>query len=149
MDDFSLAPGLANLYGLVGSQANAIAANKRPLSSMSPAILTRDGRVRLVAGASGGPLIISSTLQVILAVVDFSLPVGEAVAAPRIHHQWRPDSLGLEPTAGELAGLSLGRLGHKVFPLRRAAAVAAIEVTEAGLMVAVSDPRKGGRPAAY
>ena len=96
MDDFSSRPGVPNAFGLVGSEANAIAPGKRPLSSMTPTIVTKDGKVVLVLGSPGGPKIITSVLQVILNVLDFGMGVSEAVAAPRVHHQWKPDSLFVE-----------------------------------------------------
>ena len=152
MDDFSARPGLPNIYGLVGSEANSIAPRKRPLSSMSPTIVLEGGKARLALGASGGPLIISASLQTILGVTDLSLHAGEAVAAPRIHHQWMPEVLGFEKGIDPAVGRSLGRRGHQLMPLSGSASVQAVELTKAGhktLLRAVSDPRKGGRPAAY
>ena len=152
MDDFSARPGLPNIYGLVGSEANSIAPRKRPLSSMSPTIVLEGGKARLALGASGGPLIISASLQTILGITDLSLHAGEAVAAPRIHHQWMPEVLGFEKGIDPAVGRSLGRRGHQLMPLSGSASVQAVEMTKAGdktLLRAVSDPRKGGRPAAY
>jgi gamma-glutamyltranspeptidase / glutathione hydrolase len=152
MDDFAAQPGKPNAFGLVGSNANAIAPGKRPLSSMTPAIVIENERVRLVAGASGGPLIITSTLETIVGVIDFGLPVDRAVAAPRIHHQWMPDVLMLEPGFPETTRRSLERVGHKVVPMPAKASVQAIEVTGTGAsraLHATSDPRKGGVPAGY
>jgi gamma-glutamyltranspeptidase/glutathione hydrolase len=152
MDDFSLQPGTPNAYGLVGNEANSIAPRKRPLSSMSPTIV-RDARgVRLVAGASGGPLIISATLQTVLDVVDFDLGVSEAVAAARIHHQWLPDVLVVEDRLSSTTRLSLERRGHT---LRTAPALAAVQAVERvhgrgeTRVYAASDERKGGMAAAY
>ncbi len=93
MDDFASAPGVPNSFGLIGGEANAIAPGKRPLSSMTPIIVRAEGRPRLVAGGSGGPLIISATLQTLLGVLDFGLDPAAAVAAPRIHQQWAPPAL--------------------------------------------------------
>jgi len=97
MDDFSSKPGVPNSYGLIGGAANAIEPRKRPLSSMSPTIVRKDGRNVLVTGSIGGSTIITQTLQVILNVVDFDMNVGAAVQAPRLHHQWLPDLVFVEP----------------------------------------------------
>jgi gamma-glutamyltranspeptidase/glutathione hydrolase len=152
MDDFSIQPGAPNAYGLVGGEANAIAAGKRPLSSMAPTIVLADGAVRLVAGASGGPRIISATLQVMLDVLEFSMAVGPAVKAPRIHHQWMPDVLEVEAGIPASVRASLARKGHRIETLVRGAAVQAVEVVndrEGKLLRAASDPRRGGKAVAY
>jgi gamma-glutamyltranspeptidase/glutathione hydrolase len=152
MDDFSARPGVPNAYGLIGSEANAIAPGKRPLSSMSPMIVLEANRVRLVAGGSGGPRIISATLQVMLNVLEFSMNVARAVKAPRIHHQWLPDVLEAEDGVAEPVRKSLARRGHRIERLTRGAAVQAVEVVtdrEGRVVRAASDARKGGRAAAY
>jgi len=97
MDDFSSKPGEPNSFGLIGNEANAIAPQKRMLSSMTPTILARDGKVFLVVGAPGGSTIITTVLQVINNMVDFGMPVHDAVNVPRFHHQWRPDVIHHEP----------------------------------------------------
>ena len=98
MDDFSIAPNRPNAYGLVDTRgANAIEPGKRPLSSMTPTIVLRDDQLLLVTGSPGGPRIISTVLLSILNVVDYGLDVMAAVSAPRIHHQWQPDALVVEP----------------------------------------------------
>jgi gamma-glutamyltranspeptidase/glutathione hydrolase len=152
MDDFSLRPGAPNVYGLVGSEANSIAPGKRPLSSMSPTVILKNGKPRLVVGASGGPLIITATLQTILNNLEFSMSLEDAVGAARIHHQWAPDRLAVEQALDKGTRESLQRLGHdvRVFPI--SAAVQAVEVRERGgvrEVRAVSDRRKGGVAAAY
>jgi len=96
MDDFASKPGTPNLFGLVQGEANAIAPGKRPLSSMSPTILVKDGKLFMTAGAPGGSRIPTAVLQVILNVVDFGMNVQDAIDAPRFHHQWLPDKLSLE-----------------------------------------------------
>ena len=154
MDDFSLQHGVANYYGLVGSEANAIEAGKRPLSSMSPTVVIEDGRARMALGGSGGPLIITATLQTLLNALEFSMDVGAAVAAPRIHNQWMPDRVKLESSIPEVVGLSLKRLGHNIVPIQGGAAVQAVEVVVGGSgggggggarrVRAASDERKGG-----
>lgn len=97
MDDFSIKPGVANIYGLVGGKANAIAPKKRPLSSMSPSIILKDGEVFMVVGSPGGSRIITTTLQVISNVIDHKMDIATAVEAPRFHMQWLPDELRTEP----------------------------------------------------
>lgn len=99
MDDFSSKAGVPNSYGLVGGMANAIAPGKRMLSSMTPALLTKGGKLFLVTGSPGGSTIITSVLQSILAVVDYGANAEQAVAAPRLHHQWLPDQLDVEDGA--------------------------------------------------
>ncbi|MBN8891056.1 MAG: gamma-glutamyltransferase [Rhodospirillales bacterium] len=99
MDDFTIKPGVPNLFGLVQGEANAIAPGKRPLSSMAPTIVTRDGQLFLVLGSPGGARIITITLQVILDMIDHGMALQEAVDAPRIHHQWLPDRIFVEPRA--------------------------------------------------
>jgi len=96
MDDFAAKPGEANAFGLVQGEANAIQPRKRPLSSMTPTIVTRDGKLDLVLGTPGGPTIINTVLEVLLNVVDFGMNVQDAVDFPRIHHQWRPDETMVE-----------------------------------------------------
>jgi gamma-glutamyltranspeptidase/glutathione hydrolase len=97
MDDFSLKPGVANFFGLVQGDTNAIAPGKRPLSSMAPTIVTKDGKVFLVLGSPGGSRIITILLQSIVNVIDYGMSIQEAIDAPRIHHQWMPDSVAMEP----------------------------------------------------
>ena len=99
MDDFTLKPGAPNHYGLVQGEANAIAPGKRPLSSMAPTIVLRDGRVQMVLGSPGGPHIITTIVQTILNMIDYGMNAQEAVDAPRLHHQWLPDLLFAEPFA--------------------------------------------------
>ncbi len=115
MDDFSAKPGVPNLYGLVGGEANAIAPGKIPLSSMTPTIVLRDGRPVLVVGSPGGARIITTVLNVVLNNLVFGMDPQEAVDAPRIHHQWLPDELRVEPrgiSADTRAALEA--LGHRV-----------------------------------
>lgn len=144
MDDFVARPGHPNAYGLVGSEANAVAAGARPLSSMSPTVLVHpDGR-RIVVGASGGPTIISATVQVILDLVDFGLSPEEAVASPRMHHQWMPDTLFVEPSVPEAVREGLRARGHT---LAEARAFSAVQVVVGGVEQSAegaADPRKGG-----
>ena len=99
MDDFTVKPGVANLFGLVQGKTNAIAPGKRPLSSMSPTIVKKDGKTFMVLGSPGGSRIISIVVETIMNVVDYGMQVQEAVNAPRIHHQWLPDEVAVEPFA--------------------------------------------------
>jgi gamma-glutamyltranspeptidase/glutathione hydrolase len=99
MDDFTIKPGAANLYGLVQGAANAIAPGKRPLSSMAPTVVLHDGHVFLVLGSPGGPRIITITLEAALNIIDYNMAPQEAVDAPRLHHQWLPDTIFAEPYA--------------------------------------------------
>jgi len=96
MDDFAVKPGVPNMFGLIQGESNAIMPGKRPLSSMTPTIVIKDGKVFLVVGAPGGSRIISAVLQVILNVIDFGMNMQDAIDAPRIHHQWMPDRLDFE-----------------------------------------------------
>jgi gamma-glutamyltranspeptidase/glutathione hydrolase len=113
MDDFAIHPS-GNVYGLVGNDANSLQPKKRPLSSMTPTIILQGDRPELIVGAAGGPRIISATLQTILNVLDFHMPVKEAVDAPRIHHQWIPDELNVEDRLPPETKKSLERRGHVI-----------------------------------
>ncbi len=114
MDDFSAKPGTPNMFGAIGGEANAIAPGKRMLSSMTPTIVARDGKLLLVIGAPGGTRIITGVMQAILNVLDFKLNMQDAIDAPRMHHQWSPDKVYLErgwsPDTVEI----LRRMGHTV-----------------------------------
>jgi gamma-glutamyltranspeptidase/glutathione hydrolase len=148
MDDFSAAPGVPNAYGLIGGEANAIAPGKRPLSSMTPTVvLGPDGRVELVIGASGGSRIISATLQALLAILVFDVDPATAVAAPRVHHQWQPDRLEVEPTLPEDVRRALEAKGHTVVVAPSVASVQAIRVFADRTAEGGADPRHEGRPA--
>lgn len=143
MDDFSAQPGVPNTYGLIGAEANAIAPRKRPLSSMTPTIVTKDDRVVLTLGGSGGPLIISGTLQVLQDVVDFNLSAGDAVAAARVHDQWMPPTLSVEPGIQTRVREDLASYGHTVKEVPAMAAIQAIRAY-AQLLEGAADGRKGG-----
>ena len=150
MDDFSAAPGVANSYGLIGGEANAIAPGKRMLSSMTPTIITRRGRLYMVLGSPGGSSIPTSVFQTILNVVDHGMGMQQAVAAPRFHHQWLPDTVRMELGAIPAAdSLALVRMGH-AFKLKHAIGrVDAILVREDGLLEAGADPRGDDHAAGY
>jgi len=146
MDDFVAKPGVPNAFGLVGRAANAIEAGKRPLSSMSPTVVLKDGKVRMVVGASGGPTIITGTLQAVLNVLLFGKPAHQAVLGARFHHQWQPDIIFMEIGAAPdvLAGLT--KKGHTVKVRPRYNSVQMIKV-DGKVMTGASDPSKHGRPA--
>ncbi len=151
MDDFSAKPGTPNMFGLVGGEANAVAPGKRMLSSMTPTILVKDGRTRLVVGSPGGSRIITTVLQVVLNVVDFKMNVQEAVDAPRFHHQWLPDAIRLE-RQGFPADVvtALEAMGHSTQVGDDMGDVHAIMIDEAtGLRLGASDPRLDGRTLGY
>jgi gamma-glutamyltranspeptidase / glutathione hydrolase len=141
MDDFAIHPDVGNVYGLVGNQANSLQPNKRPLSSMSPTIILRNDQPELVVGAAGGPRIINATLQTILNVVDFNMPVKAAVATPRIHHQWLPDRLNVEPKISPETEAALKQRGHTIREQTSLGVVQAI--TRKGKQLnGAADPRK-------
>ena len=114
MDDFAAKPGTPNLFGLVQGEKNSIAPGKRPLSSMTPTIVLKDGKPFLVLGAPGGPRIITAVLQVILNVVDFNMNVQDAVDFPRVHDQWKPDRLETERRVSPDTIAALERMGYRV-----------------------------------
>ena len=129
MDDFSAKPGSPNMYGLVEGPNNAVAPGKRPLSSMTPTIVTKDGQLSMVVGTPGGSRIPSAVIETISNMIDFDMTVTEAVDAPRIHHQWLPDEVGYERfglSADTIAKLEA--MGHKVVPMPYGNQVAAILV---------------------
>lgn len=141
MDDFSLQPGVPNVYGLIGNEANAIQPKKRPLSSMTPSIVLQGGSPVLIIGASGGPRIITATLQTILNVLDFHVPLKKAVEAARIHHQWMPDELAVESNVPHNLRHALERRGHAVKEREFLGAVQAIHVRRSKIF-AEADPRR-------
>jgi gamma-glutamyltranspeptidase/glutathione hydrolase len=132
-----------NAYGLIGGDANAVAPDKRPLSSMSPTIVLRDGRPLLVTGSPGGSRIITTTLQVIMNVIDHGMNVAEATYAPRIHHQWLPDQLRIEEGLSPDTIALLEQKGHAVSVEETMGSTQSIMVTVNGLFGS-SDPRTSG-----
>ncbi|BDA08675.1 gamma-glutamyltransferase [Helicobacter pylori] len=146
MDDFSIKPGNPNLYGLVGGDANAIEANKRPLSSMSPTIVLKNNKVFLVVGSPGGSRIITTVLQVISNVIDYNMNISEAVSAPRFHMQWLPDELRIEKF-GMPADVknNLTKMGYQIVTKPVMGDVNAIQVlpkTKGSVFYGSTDPRK-------
>ena len=147
MDDFAIATGTPNSYGLVDTRgANLVAPGKRPLSSMTPTILDRDGRLYMVSGSPGGPRIISTTLLTILNVVDWKMDPQAAVAAPRFHHQWDPNRLRVEPEVSDVVIEALETRGHDVERSSRHWSAAEVIVVDpvTGHHLGGADPRTDG-----
>lgn len=140
MDDFSAQPGVANAFGLVGSQANQIEPGKRPLSSMSPTLVLQNGKPVLTLGAAGGPTIISQVSQALIYRLGMGYPIDEALAQARVHHQWRPDLLFVEPTVDDATRQALASKGHQLKPLGNFGATQAIELRN-GRFLPVTEPR--------
>jgi gamma-glutamyltranspeptidase/glutathione hydrolase len=147
LDDFTAAPGASNAYGLVGFEANLPGPGKRPLSSMSPTIVLKDGKPVLVTGSPGGSRIISTVLQVIVNVLDYHMDVAAAVAAPRLHHQWLPDEVRVEHGFADDTLAGLKAKGHRIIEPMGQTSANSIAVTEHGLLGA-PDPRSRGAEAA-
>lgn len=142
MDDFSVKPGTPNYFGLVGGEANAIAPNKRMLSSMTPTILEKDGELFMVVGTPGGSTIITSVFQTIINVIDFGKNMQEAVSTKRFHHQWLPDQLFVEETTvDDLTHQKLQGKGHIIFKREPIGRVDAILKTKRGTYQTGADPR--------
>jgi gamma-glutamyltranspeptidase/glutathione hydrolase len=152
MDDFTSKPGVPNDYQLIQSEANAIQARKRPLSSMTPTIVLKDNRVLLAIGTPGGPTIINTVLQVLLNVIDFDMDVQEAISAPRFHHQWLPDEIYWEPYEfNQDTRAALEAMGHQFREKPTSLGDAqGIEIDpKDGTRMGAADPRLGGAPAGY
>ena len=147
LDDFTAAPGASNAFGLVGYETNLPAPGKRPLSSMSPTIVLRDDKVVLVTGSPGGSRIISTVLQVIVNVLDHKMDVAAAVAAPRLHHQWQPDEVKVEPGFPVDVLTELQAKGHRIVESMGYSSANTVLVTANGLLGA-PDPRTRGAEAA-
>ncbi len=141
MDDFSAQPGVPNYFGLLGAEANSVEAGKRPLSSMSPTIVLKDGKPVLTLGAAGGPKIITQVVQAIVNRVDLGMALPDAVGAPRIHHQWRPDQVAVERAVAPALIEALKELGHEVDTRDSMGVTQAIGVTDDGDLIGVHDPR--------
>jgi gamma-glutamyltranspeptidase/glutathione hydrolase len=159
MDDFTSKIGVPNDYGLIQGEANAIAPKKRPLSSMTPAIVLKDGKPAFAIGSPGGPTIINTVLQVILNVVDFHMDIQQAISAPRFHHQWMPDQIfwetfDLQPDTRK-ALEAMGHVFREIPGMNRntpgaigdAHGVAIDPAT--GMRLGASDPRLGGVPVGW
>ena len=152
MDDFAAKPGSENLFHLIQGESNAIQPGKRPVSSMTPTIVTRDGKFFLMLGAPGGSRIINGVLQVLLNVVDFHMNVQDAVDWPRFHHQWMPDVLYTEKGISPDTVALLRAMGHEVSPLESTSSVVArVEaiLNADGWLQGASDGRGNGKAEGY
>jgi gamma-glutamyltranspeptidase/glutathione hydrolase len=151
MDDVATRPGVPNAWGVVDVRgANAIAPGKRPVSSMAPTIAVRDGRAVLVTGSPGGARIVSATLQVLVNVLEFGLDVAEAVSAPRIHHQWRPDTLFAESGVPLDVLDGLRRRGHRVEVVDGPSSTETVAIDpDTGWRYGAADPRRDGLALGY
>lgn len=148
MDDFSVQPGVPNAFGLIGNENNSIQPGKKPLSSMSPTIILKDGKPFMSVGASGGPRIITGTLNTIMNVIDFGMNIEEAISAQRFHHQWYPNKLYIEKDMPNDVKDNLIKKGHELSTGEAESAVQGILIKD-GKLTAASDPRKGGSPDGY
>lgn len=151
MDDFATQPGVANQFGLVQGDANAIAPGKRPLSSMAPTLVIKDGKPWIVTGSPGGPTISTTILQVVSNIVDYGMTVEQSVATPRIHYQGLPNVVVTEPFALEPAVVqSLWEKGYRVVPIPTWGAAESILIDQESTFHGVNDPRKSaGQAAGY
>ncbi|MDE3155842.1 MAG: gamma-glutamyltransferase [Acidobacteriota bacterium] len=151
MDDFSAKPGAPNMFGLIGGTANAIEPGKRMLSSMSPTIVTKNGKVFLVVGSPGGSYIITAVLQVIMNVVDHGMNIQQAVDAPRFHDQWLPDYIRIERQGFPPDVVAaLEKMGHQVKAEANMGDVEAVMIDpRTGMLYGASDPRGGGKAVGY
>jgi gamma-glutamyltranspeptidase / glutathione hydrolase len=150
MDDFSAKPGSSNMFGLVEAEANSIEPGKRMLSSMSPTIINKDGNVRLVLGAAGGPRIITSVIQTFLNITVFEMNAMQAMNAPRFHHQWLPDQITVEPfTLSKDTEEILRERGHEIGIMEHIGRIHLIHVDEEGRLYGIPDPRGDGSAKGY
>jgi gamma-glutamyltranspeptidase/glutathione hydrolase len=149
LDDFTAKPGTANAYGLVGYNANLPGPGKRPLSSMTPTIVLKNGKPFLITGSPGGSRIINTVLQVIVNVIDFHMPVGQAVSAPRVHQQWQPDAVYVEPGFAPEVLDALAKRGHTIAPTQPQTSANSIEVTLDGYVGAADRRTRGSLAAGY
>jgi gamma-glutamyltranspeptidase / glutathione hydrolase len=149
LDDFTAKPGAANAYGLIGYDANLPGPGKRPLSSMTPTIVLKDGKPFLLTGSPGGSRIISTVLHVIVNAIDFQMPVGDAVSAPRVHQQWQPEEVSVEPGFAPEVLEALARRGHQIVPSAPQTSANSIEVTADGYVGAADRRTRGSLAAGY
>jgi gamma-glutamyltranspeptidase / glutathione hydrolase len=149
LDDFAAKPGAPNAFGLLGGEANAPGPGKRPLSSMTPTIVLKDGKPFLVTGSPGGSRIITAVLQVIVNVIDRKLPVGEAVGAPRLHHQWWPDEVLVDRGFSPELVRALEARGHRVVEGLQPTSANSILATRAGFVGAADNRTRGALAAGY
>ncbi len=148
MDDFAAKPGVPNMFGVIGGEANAIEPGKRPVSSMTPTIIVRGGKLFMVVGAPGGSRITTGVMQVILDVLDFHMNPQEAVDLPRFHEQWKPDVLYLQNDFAPQAAEALRAMGYEIKPVPGVARVQAIVVNN-GSLEGGTETRLSGKVAGY
>jgi gamma-glutamyltranspeptidase/glutathione hydrolase len=141
MDDFSAKPGVPNIYGAVGGEANAIAPGKRMLSSMTPTIVLQNNRPFLVVGTPGGTTIPTSVFQTIIDIIDFDMSTEDAVYKPKFHHQWLPDQLDVEKTFPQATRTALEKMGYKIKERGSIGRTEVIKVLPDGRFEAVADNR--------
>ena len=149
LDDFTAKPGASNAYGLVGFEANLPGPNKRPLSSMTPTIVLKDGKPALITGSPGGSRIISTVLQVIVNALDFKMSVAQAVQASRLHHQWMPDETDVEPGFAPVALDDLRARGHTLEPTPPYSSANSIAITPQGYVGAADSRTHGAMAVGY
>jgi gamma-glutamyltranspeptidase / glutathione hydrolase len=149
MDDFSIEPGVKNYFGLIGGEANAVGPRKRPLSSMSPTIVLKDGKPIIALGAAGGPKIISQVAFELVQMLDLNKSASDAVAEPRIHQQWVPDELIVERTLPQPLREALQQKGHKVVVESGMGVSQIVRRLPSGAFVGAADPRGGGVAAGW
>jgi gamma-glutamyltranspeptidase/glutathione hydrolase len=150
LDDFSIQPGVPNYFGAIGGDANAVAPGKRPLSSMSPTLVLKDGQPILALGAAGGPKIISAVAQELVCLLDLGMTPQAALAQPRLHHQWRPDQLVVEKALPRDLRAALAKRGHKI-KMVSATAISQIvaRTADARGFIGAADSRAGGSAAGW
>ena len=150
MDDFSIQPGVKNYFGLIGGEANAVEPRKRPLSSMSPTILLKDGQPIAALGAAGGPTIISQVVLELVNLIDLGASGEQAISMPRLHHQWVPDQLLVEKSLPAPVQDALREKGHAISE-RSGLGVSQMvgRNLSDGLFYGVADPRGGGAAAGW
>ncbi|MFL5809592.1 MAG: gamma-glutamyltransferase, partial [Flavisolibacter sp.] len=141
MDDFSAKPGVPNIYGAVGGDANAIAPGKRMLSSMAPTIVLQNGKPFLVVGTPGGTTIPTSVFQTIIDIIEFNMTTEDAVYKPKFHHQWLPDQVDIEKTFPQQTREALIKMGYKLVERGSIGRTEAIRVLSNGKFEAVADNR--------
>ncbi len=150
MDDFSIQPGVPNAFKLIGGEANAVAPGKRPLSSMSPSIVLKDGQPILSVGAAGGPTIISQTLLAIINTIDFDMDVEAALTSPRFHHQWKPEELTIEKSVDPAVRDTLRQRGHALSEVNSLGACQAVaRPASQTIFFGAADPRIPGAAAGW
>ena len=150
MDDFSVKPGEPNIFGLTGGVANSIEPGKRMLSSMTPVIVDKDGKLFLVAGSPGGSTIPTTVFQVIINIIDYNMNIGEAVNTGRFHHQWMPDLISYEPESiDSLVLVELNRMGHETISRTSIGSVNAVRILQNGELAGAADRRGDNSACGY